>query len=90
VDVYIQIFLTSALAEGGQLHAPAALPPGKKPRYPLDRRLGGPQSRSERREEISWPYWGSNSDPSVVQSVASPYTDYAILDNDKTIPANWV
>jgi hypothetical protein len=27
----------------GQLHAPVALPPR---RYPLDRRLGGPQSRS--------------------------------------------
>jgi len=32
----------------GQLHAPAALPPGKEPWYPLDRRLGGPQSRSGR------------------------------------------
>jgi hypothetical protein len=31
-----------------QLHPPAALPPGKEPRYPLDRRLGGPQSRSGR------------------------------------------
>jgi hypothetical protein len=30
----------------GQLHAPAALPQGKSPRYLLDRRLGGPQSRS--------------------------------------------
>jgi hypothetical protein len=31
----------------GQLHALAALPPGKSPWYPLDRRrLGGPQSRS--------------------------------------------
>jgi hypothetical protein len=30
----------------GQLHAPAALPPGKSPWYPLDRRLGGPQSHS--------------------------------------------
>jgi hypothetical protein len=30
----------------GQLHAPAALPPGKEPWYPLDRRLGGPQSCS--------------------------------------------
>jgi hypothetical protein len=29
-----------------QLHAPAALPPGKEPQYPLDRRLGGRQSRS--------------------------------------------
>jgi hypothetical protein len=41
--------LTSAL-EGvsGQLHAPAALPQGKSPWYPLDRSLGGPQSRSGR------------------------------------------
>jgi hypothetical protein len=31
-----------------QLHAPAALPSGKEPPYPLDRRLGGPQSRSRR------------------------------------------
>jgi hypothetical protein len=30
----------------GQLHAPAALPPGKQPRYTLDRKLGGPQGRS--------------------------------------------
>jgi hypothetical protein len=34
----------------GQSHAPAALyPRGKEPRYPLDRRLGGPRSRSGRR-----------------------------------------
>jgi hypothetical protein len=31
-----------------QLHAPAAFPQGKRPWYPLDRRLGGPQSRSGR------------------------------------------
>jgi hypothetical protein len=30
----------------GQFHAPASLPTGKSPQYPLDRRLGGPQSRS--------------------------------------------
>jgi hypothetical protein len=30
---------------GGQLHAPAALPPGMT-RYPLCRRLGGPQAQS--------------------------------------------
>jgi hypothetical protein len=35
----------------GQLHAPAALHPGKSPRYPLDRRLGGPQGRSGRHGE---------------------------------------
>jgi hypothetical protein len=32
----------------GQLHAPAALSPGESSRYPLDRRMGGPQSRSGR------------------------------------------
>jgi len=30
----------------GQLHASAALPAGKEPPVPLDRRLGGPQSQS--------------------------------------------
>jgi len=44
----------------GQLHDPAALPPGKEPRYSLDRRLGGPQILSERggEEEISHPLPG--------------------------------
>jgi hypothetical protein len=27
----------------GQLHDPVALPPGKEPWYPLDRRMDGPQ-----------------------------------------------
>jgi hypothetical protein len=50
VDVYIYIFLTSELA-GGQWSAsrPGRFTRGgKRPRYPLDRRLGGPQSRSGR------------------------------------------
>jgi hypothetical protein len=53
-----------------QLHAPAALPQGKRPWYPLDRRLGGPQSRSGRGGE------GKNSQPLsglehlIIQSVA--------------------
>jgi hypothetical protein len=39
------------LRVSGQGHAPAALPPPreKDPRYPLDRSVGGPQSRSGRR-----------------------------------------
>jgi hypothetical protein len=47
--------------------------------YPLDRRLGGPQGvcRTWRREN-SWLQRDSNSDPSVVQPVASRYTDCAI------------
>jgi len=32
----------------GKLHAPAALPQGKSPWYPVDRRLGGTQSRHGR------------------------------------------
>jgi hypothetical protein len=35
----------------GQLYAPAVYSQGKSPWYPLDRRLGGPQSRSGRRGE---------------------------------------
>jgi hypothetical protein len=46
--------------------------------YPFDRRLGEPQSWSVQRGENSWPYRDSNSDPSVVQPVASLYTKYAI------------
>jgi hypothetical protein len=51
------LYLTSALegvggGVGGQRHAPAALPPGMT-RYPLYRRLGRPQGRSERMLKIS-------------------------------------
>ena len=58
----------------GQRHAPAALPPGKT-RYPLYRRLGGPQSRSGQVWKISPP---PRFDPRTVQPVASRHTDYAI------------
>jgi hypothetical protein len=40
------------LEVSGQLHAPAALPPGKSHRYPFYRRLGGPQSQSGRYGEV--------------------------------------
>ena len=47
--------LTSALIEvGGHRHAPAALPPGMT-RYPLCRRLGGPNGRSGSVRKISIP-----------------------------------
>jgi hypothetical protein len=41
----------------GQLHVPAALLPGKSPRYKLDRGLGEPHSRSGRGDENKkfWP-----------------------------------
>jgi hypothetical protein len=56
---------------GGQLHASAALRPGKT-RYPLDRRLCGSQSRSGKVREISPPL---GFDPRTVQPVASRNTD---------------
>jgi hypothetical protein len=40
----------------GQLHAPAALPQGKSPRYSFYKRLGGPQSRSGRYGEVKIVY----------------------------------
>jgi hypothetical protein len=53
----------------GQLHAPAALLPGKDSLYPVDRRLGVPQCRSGRggEEKNSQPLLGF--EPPTIQSV---------------------
>jgi hypothetical protein len=59
---------------GGQSYAPAALPPVKT-RYPLYRRLGGPEGRTEQVRKISTP---PGFDPQTVHPVASRYTDCAI------------
>jgi hypothetical protein len=58
---------------GCQRHAPGALPQGMT-RYPIYRRLGGPQGRSGRVRKISPP---PGFDPRTVQPVASRYTDCA-------------
>jgi hypothetical protein len=59
---------------GGQLY-----PQGKGPWYPLDRRLGGPQSRSGRggEEKILSHCRESNPRTPIVQSVAQRYTNWA-------------
>ena len=59
---------------GGHTHALAALPPGKT-RYPLYRRLGGPQGWSLQVRKISSP---AGFHPWTVQPVAGRYTGYAI------------
>jgi hypothetical protein len=85
VVVYNHIFLTSALV-GGEWSAsrPAALPPGgNRPRYPLDRELGGPQSRSGHGEVKIPDPTGLELRPSVVQQVGSRYTDYTIRSEQK-------
>ena len=58
---------------GGQRHAPVNLPPGKT-RYPLYRRLDGPQGRSGQVPEISLP---PGFDHRTVQPADSRYTDCA-------------
>ena len=68
--------LTSALDGGGWLAPrPCHFTRGKETRYPLYRRLGRPQDRSERVRKISPP---PEFDPETVQPVASRYTAWAI------------
>jgi hypothetical protein len=57
VHVQLHIFLTSAL-DGGEWSAsrPGRCTPGKRaPRYPFDRKLGGPQNRAGRHGEEKSP-----------------------------------
>jgi hypothetical protein len=51
---------------GGQFHASAALPPVKTPRYPLDRRLNGSQSRPGCGGEEK------NSEPPLIIEIQNP------------------
>jgi hypothetical protein len=58
---------------------------GKSPSYPLDRRLGGPQSHSGRggEEKISSPLpRESNPRTPIDQTVAQRYTDWVITANN--------
>jgi hypothetical protein len=74
-QMYSTLSLNSAIeGMGSQRHAPAALPPGMT-RYPLYRRLGGPQSRTGLVRKTSPP---PEFDPQTIQPVASCYTNYAI------------
>ena len=54
---------------------PARFTPGQDNRYPLYRRLGGPQDRPGRVRKISTP---PGLDLRTVQPVASRYADWAI------------
>jgi hypothetical protein len=60
---------------------PVFYPRGKSSWYPLDRRLGEPQSRSGRRGEQKIPDHTGTQTPasSVFQPIANRYTDIAIL-----------
>jgi len=67
--------MTMALEGGeGSVSRPSRSIPLGKTRYPLYRRLGGPQARSGQARKISPP---PGFDPWTTQLIASPYTDYA-------------
>jgi hypothetical protein len=57
-----------------QLHAPAALLTGKEPLVSLDRRLGGPQRRSERGGEEKNSHFLPGLKSPIIQPVAQRYT----------------
>jgi hypothetical protein len=81
VDVLIHIFLKSALTgdEWSASRPSRFNPGGKSTQYLLDRRLGGTQSRSGRHGEKPFYSTGTGTPThSIVQPVASRYTDYAI------------
>jgi hypothetical protein len=77
-EVQLHSFLPSALKEklGGQLHAAAALTPGK---YPLNRRPDGLQSWSGRFGENTSSLF-RNSNPRIVQPVQKTHTKFWLSD----------
>jgi hypothetical protein len=78
--MYSSYSLMTSVFDGAsdQRHVPAALyPRGKDQRYPLYRKLGGPQSWPGHRleEKLFCLCLGLNFDHPVVQSVVRHYTD---------------
>jgi len=67
--------------EGSASRPDRSLPPGKT-RYPLYRRLGGPQGRSGQVRKVSPP---TGSDPRTVQPVASCYIDCATRPTESAV-----
>jgi hypothetical protein len=57
----------------GQLHGPAGLTQSKSPWYTLDRRLGGPQSRSGRGGEEKNSQFLPELEPPIIKTIPSTY-----------------
>jgi len=60
VNRCVAVLLNLSVRRGYMVNAPAALPPGKT-RYPLNRRLGGPQGRSGQVRSLRDSISGSSS-----------------------------
>jgi hypothetical protein len=78
--MYKSTFFTSALVSElellSKLHAAADLPPGKSPGTNWILGWVDPSAYLDVMEKKnSWPYWDSNSGPSVVQPLAGRYTN---------------
>jgi hypothetical protein len=83
-------FTTSALDDvSGQGHASAALCPlGKDPRFPLCRRLSGPQSRSGHRSQRNNPLTSAGDRTSIVR-LSSPWPDIVLPELPRLIYINF-
>jgi hypothetical protein len=69
------LYSTSALDRSGwSVPRPRRFNHGRESRYPLYRRLGGPQSRSARVRKTSPPYWDSIPRPSGQLQVSTQTT----------------
>ena len=89
VKVQLFSFMTTAIEVGKESASrPGRSLPLGKTRYPLYRRLGGPQGRAGQVRKISPP---SGFDRQTVQPVASRYTDYATwpIWKYETVPKKW-
>jgi hypothetical protein len=76
VEVYLHSFFNFGARWGGwSTPRPGRFTPGKESRYPLYRRLRGPQGRSGQGQRISPP---PGFDPRTVQPVMTRYSDWAI------------
>ena len=75
-EIEVWLYSLSSALDGGEwlTPRPGRFTPGKETRYPLYRRLGGPQSLSGRVRKFSLV---PGFDPRTVQPVTSRYTDWA-------------
>jgi hypothetical protein len=76
VEIWLYAFLTSALDGGKWSPSCRGLftPAGRRPCYPLDRRLGEPQSRYRRGGEEKNSQSPPGLEPTIIQPVAQRYT----------------